>query len=91
MTTTSFDLKVLTPSKTLASVTAKSVMLPGTEGYMTILPDHASMIAELGPGEVAIEGQANEHYVISGGYIEVDHNRVTILVDSIEKSNQVKN
>lgn len=90
MTTTSFDLKLLSPSKTLASVKAKSVILPGSLGYMTVLPDHAAMIAELQAGEVDVDGaNGHERYFISGGYVKVDHNRVIVLADNIEAAKSI--
>lgn len=90
MTTTSFDLKLLSPSKTLASVKAKSAILPGSMGYMTILPDHAAMIAELQAGEVDVDGaNGHERYFVSGGYVKVDHNRVIVLADNIEAAKSI--
>jgi F-type H+-transporting ATPase subunit epsilon len=82
-----FDLKVLSPSRTVASVKASAVTLPGTLGYMTILPDHAGMVAELDQGEVTIQTAeaAVERYFVSGGYVEVEANRVTLLADVIER------
>jgi F-type H+-transporting ATPase subunit epsilon len=82
-----FDLKVLSPSRTVASVKASAVTLPGTLGYMTILPDHAGMVAELDQGEVTIHTSeaAVERFFVSGGYVEVEANRVTLLADVIER------
>jgi len=86
-----FDLKVLSPSRAVTSVKASSVILPGTEGYMTILPDHASMVAELDQGEVTITSadSAPERYFVAGGYVEVEANHVTLLVDVIERAKEI--
>jgi F-type H+-transporting ATPase subunit epsilon len=87
-----FELKVLSPSRQLASQTVTSVTLPGTAGYMTILPDHAAMIAELEIGEVTVlvaGSAAAETYFISGGYVEVDHNKVVIMADVIERAQEI--
>lgn len=86
-----FELKILSPGRGLAPMKARSVVLPGTSGYMTIMPDHADMIAELGSGEVVVDMQGtSEHYFISGGYVEVDHNRVSVLADVIEAAKDIK-
>ena len=89
--TNSFELKILSPNRALAAVKAKAAVLPGTLGYMTILPDHAAMIAELEAGEVVVEAQgaASEHYFITGGYVEVDHNRVSVLADVVENAKDI--
>ncbi len=85
-----FELKVLSPSRQLAVVRATAVTLPGTAGYMTILPDHAAMVAELDVGELSFQGnEGAERYFIAGGYVEVDHNQVTVLADLIEKAKEI--
>ncbi|HET9238869.1 MAG TPA: ATP synthase F1 subunit epsilon [Oligoflexus sp.] len=86
-----FDLKVLSPSRAVATVKASAVTLPGTLGYMTILPDHAGMVAELDQGEVTITTADNavERFFIAGGYVEVESNRVTLLADVIERAGEI--
>jgi F-type H+-transporting ATPase subunit epsilon len=86
-----FDLKVLSPSRAVANVKATAVTLPGTEGYMTILPEHAGMVAELDQGEVTITTTdgATERYFVAGGYVEVEGNRVTLLADVIERAHEI--
>jgi F-type H+-transporting ATPase subunit epsilon len=86
-----FDLKVLSPSRAVATVKASAVTLPGTLGYMTILPDHAGMVAELDQGEVTITTADNavERFFVAGGYVEVESNRVTLLADVIERAGEI--
>lgn len=89
--TNTFELKVLSPNRAWPAVKATSAILPGTLGYMTILPDHAAMIAELAAGEVVVEAQGGtaERYFVSGGYVEVDHNKVSVLADVIEHAKDI--
>lgn len=86
-----FDLKVLSPSRAVTTVKASAVTLPGTLGYMTILPDHAGMVAELDQGEVTITTADNavERFFVAGGYVEVESNRVTLLADVIERAGEI--
>jgi len=86
-----FDLKVLSPSRAVTTVKATAVTLPGSEGYMTILPDHAGMVAELDQGEVMITtaDAAVERFFVAGGYVEVEGNRVTLLADVIERAREI--
>ena len=92
MAASSFELKVLSPSRQLMAIRATAITLPGTLGYMTILPDHAAMIAELDIGEVLVqspEAGANERFFIAGGYVEVENNQVNVLADVIEKAQEI--
>ena len=87
-----FELKILSPSRTLLSVKAHSLIVPGSQGYMTILPNHAAMVAEIGVGELVIQATgiaAAERYFVSGGYIDVDHNKILVLADIVEKANEI--
>ncbi len=85
-----FELKVLAPNRQVFSVQATSVTLPGTAGYMTILPDHAGMIAELDIGEVTVQSSSgSDRLFIAGGYVEVDHNKVKVLADIVEKATEI--
>ncbi len=85
-----FELKVLSPSRQVVSVQAQAVTLPGTEGYMTILPGHAAMIAELDIGEVLVQTSTQtERLFVAGGYVEVDHGRVKVLADVVEKAKEI--
>jgi F-type H+-transporting ATPase subunit epsilon len=87
-----FELKVLSPSRALISSRAVALTLPGVSGYMTILPDHASMVAELDLGEVVLTSAdtSTQRFFVAGGYVEVDSNRVTLLADVIEKEGEIE-
>jgi F-type H+-transporting ATPase subunit epsilon len=84
-------LKILSPDKPVADVAADSVSLPGSQGYLQILPGHAPMIAELGVGEVYVKrpGESHLHYFIAGGYVEATPDSVVVLVDVIESKGDV--
>ena len=85
-------VEVLTPGRPVATVKAHGVSLPGTLGYMGILPGHASLVSELDAGELHIDkvdGGENLHYFLSGGYVEVHADKVTVLADVIESHSQI--
>lgn len=86
-----FQLRLVSPSAKLAEVAAKSVTLPGSEGYMTILPDHAPMVAELSAGSLtSLDSQdQGDEYFISGGFVEVTHEAVTVLADIAEHGSSI--
>ena len=86
-----FRLAVLTQEKTTVDETVSSVTAPGTEGYLGILRDHAPLVTQLMPGKLTVKDlNGNETvYAISGGFLEVSHNTVTLLAESIEKGSEI--
>jgi F-type H+-transporting ATPase subunit epsilon len=76
------QLTVVTPEKQLLSEEVDEVIVPTTNGELTILPEHAALLAELAPGELVIKkGNKSEHLVIVGGFLEVGKNTISILAD----------
>lgn len=80
------QVSILTPSKIVAKAVATSYLqVPGYLGYLGILPGHTSFVSELGVGELKI-GQGNgDAYFVSGGYLDVNNDVVTVMVDVAEK------
>lgn len=66
---------------------AREVSAPSADGQVGILAGHAPLLAVLRPGEVKVataQGTAVEAHV-SGGFVSVDSNLVTIVVDEISE------
>jgi len=68
-----------------------AIIAQGIEGQMTILPKHAPLITMLEPGELIIrKGSGDEMYmVITGGFIEAKPDKVIILADACERSDEI--
>lgn len=78
--TLQFDL--VSPEKLLASVEAKEVQVPGAEGDMTALPDHAPLITTLRPGLVKVTGSDGvKEYVVTGGFAEINGESMSVLAE----------
>lgn len=78
--TVQFDL--VSPERMLASTTATEVLIPGSEGDMTALPDHAPLITTLRPGIVKVSGAEGDlQYVVSGGFAEINPESISILAE----------
>jgi F-type H+-transporting ATPase subunit epsilon len=86
-----FRLTVLTEEKSLVDQDVVSVTAPGSEGYLGIWRDHAPLVTALIPGKLTVKPSANHEigYAISGGFLEVSENRVTVLADAIEKLDEI--
>lgn len=78
----SFKLELVTPLAKILSEEANFVMLRTTEGDMGILPNHSPFVAGLATGEMKVRNNGQEKfYYVSGGFVEISDNVVTILAD----------
>lgn len=78
--TLQFDL--VSPERRLASVEAREVQIPGADGDMTAMADHAPMITTLRPGVLrVVHGSGSDDYVVSGGFAEVTAGGVSVLAE----------
>jgi F-type H+-transporting ATPase subunit epsilon len=78
----SLHFEFVSPVSVLFSGEVDQVDLPGAEGDMGILAEHAPMVTTLRPGIVTVfRGGAREPIVISGGFAEVGPAGLTILAD----------
>lgn len=75
-----FDL--VSPERSLASFVATSVQIPGTEGDLTVMADHAPTITTLRPGIMAVvTGSETHEYVVTGGFAEIGASGVSVLAE----------
>lgn len=81
-----FSLFIATPEEVIYDGEAKDVKAPGTLGYFEILSNHAPMISTLKEGKFEYTDGCDQTflYKIKGGILEVDHNKVSVLIDSLE-------
>ena len=78
-------LTVVTPQKQIVSEEVDQVNAPGSEGDFGVLYDHAPILTNLRSGQLSYENDGESTaLVISGGYLEVTDNRVTILAETGE-------
>jgi len=78
--TMTFDL--VSPERKLASVEATSVNIPGMEGDMTAMPNHAAFLTTLRPGVVKVNsGNDVTEYVVTGGFAEVSAEGTSVLAE----------
>ena len=78
-------LSIVTPGKQLVADEVDQVNAPGTEGDLGILYDHAPLLTNLRSGQLSYEKDGETvALVVSGGYLEVTDNRVTVLAETGE-------
>ena len=75
-------LEIISPDKKLFEGEVKSVSLPGSDGSLGILNNHAPMISALKAGKVkVIDTTGTQMFIIKGGVVEVLKNKVIILAE----------
>ena len=78
--TLNFDL--VSPERSLASFAATEVQIPGSEGEMTVMPNHALVLTMLRPGVLSVGSvDGVTDYVVTGGFAEVTALGVTVLAE----------
>ncbi len=66
---------------------AEKLVAPGAAGELGILPRHAPLLSELKAGELRItHGESVDEVFISGGYMEVQPDMITVLADTAERA-----
>jgi F-type H+-transporting ATPase subunit epsilon len=86
-----FRLTVFTQEKAVLDQQALSIVAPGSEGYLGVLRDHAPLVTRLVPGKLTVKDLNGDEavYVVSGGFLEVSRNTVTILADALERPEEI--
>ena len=78
--TMQFDL--VSPERSLASLQVREALIPGADGDMTAMPDHAPVITTLRPGVLKVDGpDGASEYVVSGGFAEINGESLSVLAE----------
>jgi F-type H+-transporting ATPase subunit epsilon len=86
----SFRLRIVTPYREVVTEEVVEAQVPGKEGYLGILPGHAPLISELKVGEITYRrGHESTHLAVSGGFVEVLPDQVTILAENAERAEEI--
>ena len=81
MATLHFEL--VAPERVVFSGEVEAVLLPGTEGDMTVLPGHAPVMTALKTGFVVVTNHKNDgdRVLVRGGFAEINGQGVTVLAE----------
>lgn len=85
------DVHIVTAEREVfADADVDEVVLPGIEGELTVLPEHAPLLTMVKPGVILIRKGGEEiDMAITGGFLEVRQDRVTILADAAERAEEI--
>jgi F-type H+-transporting ATPase subunit epsilon len=81
-------LEIVSPERLVLSEAVRSVTVPGSEGYFTVLGDHSPLMTTLKPGFVtAITENGTTHSIfVRGGFADVSPAGLTILADDAREA-----
>ena len=76
-------LEIITPEKKLFEGEVTSVKFPGTDGEFGVLNNHAPIISTLTKGSIVVidNNKESKNFVINGGVIEMQNNKIIVLAD----------
>jgi F-type H+-transporting ATPase subunit epsilon len=83
-------LEIVTGERVIYSDEVDSIVAPGVDGELGILPRHAALMTMLQPGELRVrKGEQEDLMAVSGGFMEVLPDRVMILADTAERADEI--
>ena len=87
---TKIALEIVTPDRALVRADVDELQVPGSEGYLGILPGHTPLLSSLKVGELWYRvGQERHYLAIAGGFVEVLPDRVTVLAQIAERAQDI--
>ena len=86
----SIQLEIVTPERLAYSDTVDSVVLPGSEGELGVLPHHAPLVSMLGVGELRIrKGGTEESVAIVGGFLQVRPDKIVVMAETADMASEI--
>ena len=83
-------LEIVTPDRAIVREEVDEVFLPGSEGYLGVLPGHTPLLATLKVGQLWYRlGQEKRYLAIAGGFVEVLPDHVTVLARVAERAEEI--
>ncbi|MDX8513951.1 F0F1 ATP synthase subunit epsilon [Mesorhizobium captivum] len=86
-----FKFELVSPERLLVSEEVESVVIPGAEGEMTVMAQHAPVMTTIKPGVVTVKTAAGkeERYVVFGGFADILPSGCTLLAESATHVNDI--
>ena len=84
------QLEVVTPERRVLSEGVDSVVIPGLDGELGILPGHTPLISQLKTGVLSYtQGGRTVQLLVSGGFLEVRDDHVSVLAEIAERPEEI--
>src|SRR3977135_232021 len=87
---THLQLQIVSADRSLVNERVDEVEIPGSEGYLGVLPGHTPLLTSLHVGLLWYRQGQEKHYLsIAFGFAEVQPDRVTILAEIAERADEI--
>lgn len=83
---TTFEAHIMTPEGSIFDGEVSGVRVPGVQGSFEVKFNHASLVSTIEVGRVVIRqpNSKDSIYAVSGGFVEVHDNKLTLLAEAAE-------
>ena len=90
MAADTLTIELCSPSHAPIELTADEIVLPGSDGIMTVMPGHTLFLTTLASGVAIVHhDEETKFYAIHGGFAEILNDKVIILADLLEASDSI--
>jgi F-type H+-transporting ATPase subunit epsilon len=87
---TNIQLHIASADRSLVNEVVDEVEIPGSAGYLGVLPGHTPLLTTLTAGELWYRQGSEKHYMsVAFGFAEVQPDRVTILAEIAEHAHEI--
>ncbi len=84
-------IEIVTPEKLIYKDEVNEVIVPTVQGEIAILPQHINLLSQINPGELIVKkGSVQQHIAITGGFLQIEDNKVSILADHAIKAQDIE-
>jgi F-type H+-transporting ATPase subunit epsilon len=86
------QLQIITPEKIVLDEDVDALLVPTEKGQIEILPHHITFLTKIIPGEMTakIKNKKDQHLAITGGFLEVKDNIISVLADYAVRSEEIE-
>ncbi|MCX6645556.1 MAG: F0F1 ATP synthase subunit epsilon [bacterium] len=86
-----FNLTIATPAGWVADNEVESLIVPGIDGYLGILANHAPLMTAIDIGLLTYRDYAGYDHIlaVTDGFFEVSNNKATIIADTAEEADHI--
>lgn len=91
MNTNTFYLQIIATNKVFYNGRCQKLIIPLLDGEKAVLPHHEDMVIAVTVGEMRLMTESGEwiHGVVGNGFAQIINNRVTLLVDTAERPEDI--
>ena len=87
---TTYNIEIVTPIRELKLEDVSYLRCPGLDGSFGVMNNHREGVFALSVGEIKVsQNGKSEYYATGGGFAEIFNDSVKLLVESLEKSNEI--